>query len=917
MGEVKLKGGKDVPNANYPKKHYWWRYLLVWISATIVTLGLVAGGFGIAGFVVPMKNYLGFVGDPNEFLTPTYQDQSFYYLIKTIMSGDIDTLEDVNRITPKAESLFESINSDYIEPNLDTRLSWDRCKVVPFTKKDSYSEKDYVMNTSTTLPEFVVDELTSSIKVATLINIKGSPYEKLLTYFLYDVERDENGNVKRDSSGNPVIGRPYSLKDFMNKNNKSSSNAIEGIDADDIADNDFFKHVMDNVLDCAKITDLSDRISEDDVVINAIKDFTLRDIFDGKLNDLTIGQVLQREEDIGILTKLFKMTIKEVNEFDFKKAKFNDLLSITYAYDKNGKLIDGDISDYSKVYDANGKVIDKTTVSPLMLRTIGTFKINDVQDEKFLDSLKVGQFIGTNSLSDKALNTLAGYTFAEIKKPGFMDNRQLQEFIAIETDKSKPNYNPLLDAIKEWTFAKLKNDSEIKGIRLSSLYDVNKLDSKKDRTILALIGIDTDEKPVNLGNISERVNDIEIGKLMDLGDEPTRLTITISNKKLPDLAGLINQLTVKDVMDLEIGSRYHDTLNNKYYYRDSKGIWRETTYEEYNLPDYQDIIKKEGYYAGVDDDFINARILSGEGTSDFDNDDYGVKRGDLFDIRNAKISNPDEFIDEIKAKLKLDAVIDINSGSPRVLQNLAQYTLNDVPDALKKFTLGQLMDIPSNNKLLSALSGAVLFDPTNENYITNVVNNLRIEQIIDVGESEILKTLGKYTLGGEKSLSTLDLTKLKFNQIVSESEFIGEDKNDLLVELWGTGENAGNFTISDIPSRLNDCKLITILGTQIYEDPDDPTTGLLKPQWWYLLTSKVDYDTHAYTTEDLYRVDKLDSGKKLKLSETYELIDNITYHFANRTIGELNAAGFITISDPDVLAKVKDYTIEQVLAMVP
>ena len=82
MGEITLKGGKPIKPKN-KKKHYWWRYLLVFTGGFLACIGLIVGGVAVTGTLIKTRDLVAMTGqNPDEVLGIEYQNDTIYFEIK-------------------------------------------------------------------------------------------------------------------------------------------------------------------------------------------------------------------------------------------------------------------------------------------------------------------------------------------------------------------------------------------------------------------------------------------------------------------------------------------------------------------------------------------------------------------------------------------------------------------------------------------------------------------------------------------------------------------------------------------------------------------------------------------------------------------------------------------------------------------
>ena len=372
--------------------------------------------------------------------------------------------------------------------------------------------------------------------------------------------------------------------------------------------------------------------------------------------------------------------------------------------------------------------------------------------------------------------------------------------------------------------------------------------------------------------------------------------------------------------------------------------------------------------------------------------------GTIFDnpaISGCLVSDGEALTNAFKTTLKLNQLIDITPSSPKILQTLGEYTLNGIATRINTLTLGEVMDIDSgSSKLLQALEDTCIFDKDAfqdkintltfddlvdidgsspkilqtlsdtailaDGALETRINTLKLSDVIDIYEDDVYKkdeydnyldaddnitvNPAEYVLLHEKSspilLSLKDvyilsgdglqnkLNNLMIRDVLTEDEC---STNNVLKALWNDNEDAGGkgaVKITEIGAKINNVKLIDILANDIYEyyetsgDADghyDPlvecyhdgyiyqlsdTTYQNKKitgTWWFLLTSKADYD--GAPANGLVERYVLVSGKTYTISSMNSLVNNMSYHMQNEKLYALYDAGLLSISDRSILNK--------------
>ena len=238
---------------------------------------------------------------------------------------------------------------------------------------------------------------------------------------------------------------------------------------------------------------------------------------------------------------------------------------------------------------------------------------------------------------------------------------------------------------------------------------------------------------------------------------------------------------------------------------------------------------------------------------------------------NTQIKDLDEAIDN----LTLGQVLDIDSGSTKILQTLAETPINDLDSRLSNLTVDDVMVIEEGSYLdHEEIRNATVDDI--DGLMTALKNNLKLKDVIDIvteGENKSPQIL--ITLMNTKLVDLADeVNSLKLNQLIEidadshpillalsnieilDSEAFNEKLNNLMLcdiytreqcegilgIIWDNN-NDGHILISELPSAMNDLPLVDVLAENIYVDGDYKEIGGVTYQrvnntWWYLLTEE-------------------------------------------------------------------------------
>ena len=133
---------------------------------------------------------------------------------------------------------------------------------------------------------------------------------------------------------------------------------------------------------------------------------------------------------------------------------------------------------------------------------------------------------------------------------GSMDTLTISDFVDIEEpdESGQGGSAKLLIAIKDWTLGDLSNGDKLNSLSLGDLLDIREPDENGEggsaKVLLAL-------KDAAIGNISEEINKITLGEILDLSDADTLLG-ALSESTLQTLAD--------DIADLSVQTLFSDNM---------------------------------------------------------------------------------------------------------------------------------------------------------------------------------------------------------------------------------------------------------------------------------------------------------------------------------------------------------------------
>ena len=689
---------------------------------------------------------------------------------------------------------------------------------------------------------------------------------------------------------------------------------------------------------------------EEGTVLWSFRDKTISELEDFDVNDMKLADIISK--DVYILNPsnpdeynkvIFAMMDNERKDrYDTEKA-IADLAGEPFPSYEDW-LLDEDNAEF------------RATVSTLTEEgTIQKLRLGDVIDveDSILSSFEDKKISELNTLSMDDIYLRDLFEEAVYKKgvdpdkynrvvAALMENERVKAWkAAVEAGTFTGSYSDWKDAglaTYDATAAVLSDQSAIDALKITDVMDTSTL--VPGTTVYNLIHTLEEDDEANIGNLSDKIGSIEMGELFGLPKDGD------------------NYKDYADWTDEEKG-------NNPYVLYSLRESTLNTLNSDLN-------------------DLTLGQTMDVTGTI-FDNEE----------LKNCKVSDGVDIADTMKSALRLNQVVDIDSSSPKILQTLGEYKLNQLEDKVQDLTLGDVIDIDEHSsKLLQALEDAPIFDKSafqdkietlkfgdvididensskilrnledtsifEDDALENKLKDMTLNEIIDIYEEDVYKKdeygnyldvndqittdPSKYVLLHEKSspivLSLKDVKVLsenglsnKLNDLMIRDVLTEEDceGSNVLMALWNDNVDAhgkGAVKITEIGSKINNVKIIDILGDDIYEHYesageaegkyDDATecyhegyiylktdTGYTHKKitgtWWFLLTSKKDYDERAENgLVDRY---VLVSGLTYQISSMQSLVANMEYHMQNETLYTLYDAGLLNLDDPSILDK--------------
>lgn len=492
------------------KRHYWWRYLLVFLTGIIFTIISIAGSIVALSAFVPAEQVLQLVGlNPDEVLTEKYHDKTVYELVMDIINGEIqfNSIGGIRELTPYVDTLIDAVNVE-----LENAIGFS------FDKDELYNVGWDQIGT------YIFEEIQSGIKLAKILNINQDS-NKILIYIGYN----------QDSDGNPDYSNPRSLGDLIN----NFETMLDTATLDDLIDCGT-SGILYNLRDCS-ISELATvmetrplnqiiDIPEDALpALKYIGNFKVDELSDA-INNATLEDLV----DVGTSGLLYNLRDVKVTELSMvtETRPLNQIIDI--APDSFPALVYIGQFPISQINTA----LDEATLGDLIpieegspLESMANAKLNELDEE--VKHLYVRDVLTITEDSSPILKYLANYRLDELSS--VLDTMPLS--VALDINEDSPKFLRALAA-------KGANLSNINAI-IDTLTIGELVDCEGNRILEAISG-------ATLNTIGDTINNLTLEQIIDLDDPETpKVLKALATTKINDLAAAMNSLTIGDMVDCE------------------------------------------------------------------------------------------------------------------------------------------------------------------------------------------------------------------------------------------------------------------------------------------------------------------------------------------------------------------------------
>ena len=554
------------------KRHYWWRYLLLFLFGFIFFPIALAGGVVILATQVKTKDVVSlFGGRPEDVLTEKYHDKTILELVMEFANGEItiNSIGGIREITPYVDELVNMINTE-----LD--------KAIGFT----FDTEELYKVTFDEIGDYIYTSLTEGIELAKILNITESS-SRALIYLGYETLPD----------GSTDWNNPRSLGDLMSGMNEIIENAplgalidvgtegilynLRDVKVNELADvmntkplneiitigedalpalkymGQYSISQLEEAFENATLGDLLD-VGTEGILYN-LRDVKVSNLAD-EMNNRPLNQIIDiSPDDFPALVYMGQYAVNELSEA-FENATLGDLIEIdpdSMLWELRDCKLD-ELSD--EILDLKlGDVmeIDETSNSILQyLKDTSIRGLNDAINDlpidvaieinesspKFLKSLAaigatvstIGDMVTELTLADmidvgdsKILQAIADSTFETL--PSDIDALTISDIIDVGTSR-------ILNAIANSTFDSLPSD--IENLTLSDVVDTDSADAPLILKSLA---------DVKINELGDAIHDLQIEEIIEITEDSPMILKALKGTKFEELATRIETLAIQDI----------------------------------------------------------------------------------------------------------------------------------------------------------------------------------------------------------------------------------------------------------------------------------------------------------------------------------------------------------------------------------
>lgn len=426
------------------KRHYWWRYLMVFIAGIIFPFVAIAGALAYGSMVMTASQLVSlFGGNPEDIITQDYADKTVMELIMDIANGEItfNNLAGVRKITPLIDNVIYNINIE-----LDKAIGFE------FDIEELYQVNWENIGT------YIYEELQSGIKLANVLGVNENS-SSVLIYLAYNTNGD----------GEPDWDSPRSLGDLMNNMDSIINNARIG-DLLDVGTSGILYNLRDvkvgemaTAMETRPLNQIIDIADDSFPALIYLGNFAVGELSNA-LDNATLEDLLPIDEN-SVLWGIKDKKINEVSE-EIMHLKLGDVITITpesgaiMNYLKDTPL--DHITDVVQTMPLE-IAIEITEDSPIFLKTLRDKGANLSNMNEIINSLTLGDIIDIGS--SRILAALANSSMDSLGED--VENLTLGDCY----DVDDPNAPLILKTLRNVKISDLGN--AIHDLKISEIIEVH------------------------------------------------------------------------------------------------------------------------------------------------------------------------------------------------------------------------------------------------------------------------------------------------------------------------------------------------------------------------------------------------------------------------------------------------------------
>lgn len=523
------------------KRHYGWRYFLVFLTGIIFTLGVIAGGAVAVTTLFSASQVVSLLGvNPDDVLTEQYQDKTILQLVISIVEGEVsfNNLEGIRELTPYVDVLVDEIN--YV---LDDAIGFT------FDKEELYKVE------WANIGDYIFSEIQTGIKLAKVLNVTESS-SSVLIYLAYN--SNEDGTTNWNS--------PRTLGDLMNNMDSIINNARIG-DLIDVGTSGILYNLRDvkvgemaQAMETRPLNQIIDIAPDAFPALLYLGNFAVSEL-NSALENATLEDLLPIEEG-SILYSLKDKKLDEIPE-EVQHLKLGEVITI----DENSPAIlkylkDTPIDQITSMIDTMplDVAIEINSSSPKFLRTLAArgATINNIGS--LINDLTLGDMVDIGD--SRILSALAGSTLDSLASD--VDKLTIGDIV----DVTDPNAPKILKSLAGYRISELGD--AIHNLKIEQIVDIT---ADSPMILKALVG-------TNFEDLETKIHTLTIGDLFTQEEinDCIFLSAMGSDTLIDNFADRVNELTFVEVFKDSIYEDPNDpsTIKStwKYLLKDASGTIR-------------------------------------------------------------------------------------------------------------------------------------------------------------------------------------------------------------------------------------------------------------------------------------------------------------------------------------------------------